>query len=331
MSKRPSGIEKTPFRWGRFALIVLCFGLCYIGFLVLGSSALEAADDAYGFLALLLCAFFMGVLASGLWDVQARGKFGSTFWVACWAFLVTTVPLIIASVETLICVAMAAPIVGFIMALGILVTRFVVRVQQDRTTTRYSTLFLLPVVLMAGQEYFLESDFFSPSSTEVLVSEIVIDAPPEVIWAHTLEIAEISPEERRWTASHVILGAPQPIDATVDGDIRSLRWTKGVQFQEHITAREDNRYLAWRFVFHKPETLAAIDPNIHPQSRTLFLQGGSYRLTAAPEGRTRLMLSTTYTLKTPINGYLRLWGSFFLDDFQSSVLGVIKARAEATT
>jgi len=329
VNKETSSVS-AGFRWGRFALILATYWLCYFVVFVLANTVFGSLDQAFGFLGLILCGLVMGVLASLLWDPQVERRYLEVLGTALLAFVCTLLPLVLLQFETLICIVIALPIVGVLMALSIWGTRLIVRWRQNHATATYSALIVVPLALLSQQGAFLDSDFLSPSATEVLQSEIVINASPETVWAHTLEIAPIREEERIWTTSHALLGAPQPIDAQLNGAIRDLRWTKGVQFQEHITQRDENTFLEWRFVFHKPETLAAIDPNIHPQSRTLFLEKGSYRLIPEQDGRTRVLLTTTYHMKTPINGYLRAWGTLFLDDFQTSVLAVIKSRAEAS-
>ncbi len=320
----------SSFRWARFALILTTYLLCYFVVFVLANTVIVSLDQAFGFLGLILCGLVMGVLASWLWDPRVERRYLDVLGTALLAFVCTLLPLVLFQFETLICIVIALPIVGVLMALSIWGTRLIVNWRQDRATATYSALVVVPLALLSQQGAFLDSDLLSPASTEMLQSEIVINASPETVWAHTLEIAPIGEEERIWTMSHALLNAPQPIDARLNGDIRELRWTKGVLFQEHITQRAENAYLEWRFVFHKPETLAAIDPNIHPQSRTLFLEKGSYRLLPEPGGRARVVLTTTYHMKTPINGYLRVWGTLFLDDFQTSVLAVIKSRSEAS-
>lgn len=331
MIEKTSPLQK-PVRWVRFALMVAAFAGCYLVFFSLNYALRdvmwETMGDAFSFLSLILCGFVLGVVASWLWDPLADGKFRHVLGVAVGAFLCSLVPLLVMAVETVVCLVMAAPIVVVLVSLGIWTARGVVRRRKDRATTTYSAILAIPFALLSQQHAFLNSDFLSPQVTETFQSEIVISAAPEVIWEHTLDISPIQKSERIWTVSHAILGAPQPIDARLNGDVRDLRWTKGVRFQEHITASIPSQYLEWRFVFHRPDTLAAIDPNIHPQSRTLFLEKGSYRLVPEPDGRTRVFLTTTYHMKTPINGYLRWWGALFLDDFQTSVLAVVKARSE---
>ncbi len=158
-----------------------------------------------------------------------------------------------------------------------------------------------------------------------------MDAPADVVWAQTLVIPEIQPDERVWTFSHNVLATPRPESATLNGNLRDLRWTKGVRFQEIITGQIENERLSWRFNFHDEASLASFDPHVSPNSEMLRVSDGFYELTQLSDGRTRLVLETHYQTRSPVNGYLRLWGKLFLNDFHNAVLGVIQMRAERQT
>ena len=141
------------------------------------------------------------------------------------------------------------------------------------------SLLLLPIlaVPLFGQLEF-------PQAQMRVTTQIAIEAPKDVIWANTIEIDEIQAAERVWTFSHNILGTPRPIDAALMGDVRKLRWTGGIVFEEHLTALESNTSMTWDFVFNAPETLIAFDPHIAPQGGIVNMQSGSYHLTSLPNG-----------------------------------------------
>ena len=248
--------------------------------------------------------------------------------VVAWGLLplvLLIVFLLFVGVETLICVAIAAAPFLVLMSLGIWLMRLLLgRMSSDGSMTKVnSSLLLLPFAMVP----FL--DMFSfPEQRHAVVTEIVIPAPVDVVWNETLEISAIQDDERIWTFSHDILGAPQPIDAVLDGGIRQLRWTKGVRFQEHIDQIVEHRFVSWRFVFNEADTLEAIDPHIAPDGELVNLERGFYSLEPLGEDATRLHLETRYRLKTPINAYLSLWGDVFLQDFHRSVLTVIEKRSE---
>lgn len=248
--------------------------------------------------------------------------------VARWASLpigVLCIGLLIFAFETIICVIIVAPIFIVLMVLGqaimrSLLKKSLVKASSDRVNV---SLLLLPIlaVPLFGQINF-------PQAEMRVTTQMVIQAPADVIWAHTFEIEQIQNHERVWTFSHNILGTPLPIDAIVDGAVRQLRWSSGIRFEEHLTDIEPNHSMAWDFVFNAPQTLIAFDPHVAPQGGIVNMRSGSYVLSKMSGGDTLLTLETMYSVTTPINGYLALWGEVFLQDFHHAVLSVIKMRSE---
>ena len=233
--------------------------------------------------------------------------------------------LLLIQLETLICIAVLLPIFMALGWCGQWVMRAVLRkaLVDATSNTLNVSLLLLPVFAVP-----LFGQFEFPQAQMRVMTQIAVEATQDVVWTNTIEISEIQPEERVWTFSHNILGTPRPIDAVLVGDVRKLRWTGGVVFEEHLTAVESNTSMAWDFVFNAPETLVAFDPHIAPQGGIVNMQSGSYHLTSLPNGVTLLTLETNYSIRTPVNTYLAIWGEVFLQDFHHAVLSVIKTRSE---
>jgi hypothetical protein len=233
--------------------------------------------------------------------------------------------LLVVQIETLICIAILLPMFCTLMALGLLLMRWLLRrnvLPYDSTTFNVSVL-MVPVLLLP-----LMGQISFPSSQYTVTTQIEIAAPRDVVWANTYVIEAIEDHERQWTFSHNILRTPLPIDATVSGNVRQLRWSHGIRFQEHLRQVDVNRSLAWDFVFNEPLTLRSFDPHVAPQGTIVRLQHGAYTLTDLPNGNTQLTLHTHYSLSSPANGYLALWGEVFLQDFHGAVLSVIKSRSK---
>lgn len=233
--------------------------------------------------------------------------------------------LLIAAVETLICVAMAVPFLVVLVPAGVILAKWMQRYVKRRflPETLYSFSLLLPLLPLL-----LTPTIPLPAEIVTVRETTIIDAPAQVVWDHTVNIAEIRPKERLWTVSHNLLRSPMARDAQVSGTTRHLRWTKGVQFQEEITHARPHRLLEWAFVFHDKDSLHGFDLHIDPDSETLKLLDGRYELIPLADGRTELILESRYRLSTPVNWVLKPWGQLFLGDFQRSVLHVIRLRAE---
>jgi len=225
-----------------------------------------------------------------------------------------------------ICVAMAAPFFCGASALGSWLSFLCLRRLRSRSAV--SCVIALPLLGLPGMP-----DAPAPPLEGQVQSVVEIAAPPSAVWANTVAIAEIRPEERIWTVSHDLVGVPRPVDARLAGRgvgaVRHLRWTRGVRFEEVVTFWQQDRALAWTFRFGPDSIPRAVEGHVKVDSAYLRLTGGDYRLSPLPGGHTRLVLTTHYRIATPINAYCDWWGHIFLDDFHGAVLHVIKARSEA--
>ena len=277
------------------------------------------------FLAFLISPVFLGAIAQVIFDLPVKKGY---FVIVLGAIGLTTVMffiLLALNVESVICLVIGAPVIVPLEFLGVWLARIYLADRDGGAGPgrMRASLFLIPVLVLP-----IEDHVPYPQATAIVASEIIVNAPPDAVWGHTVVIPDIQPDERIWTVSHKLLGAPQPVSATIDGDTRQLTWTKGVRFQEIITDRKINERLAWDFHFDDPASLASFDSHVSPNSDMLRVSGGFYHLTALDQGRTLLRLETTYVIRSPFNPYLRFWGSLFLTDFHQSVLAVIKQRAE---
>lgn len=276
------------------------------------------------FISLIASPICMGLVVPTLLDPNNEQPFWRNFATGLGLTVLFTFLAVLFQIEAWICAAMAIPLFIPLIALGVFLARL--RNGKKSETTLKASLILLPLLAIPAEAYITY-----PAASYTLRTEIIIDAPPEVIWQHTVEIPEIQPDERIWTFSHMLLQTPQPVSAVLKGDVRQLVWTKGVRFQEIVTERVENQRLAWDFSFNDLDSLAAFDPHVSPNSAALKVSDGFYEITDIGHGQSLLVLETHYRVASPFNAYLEFWGDFFLSDFHNSVLAVIKTRSEGST
>ena len=241
------------------------------------------------------------------------------------AWLVLALATLLSAVifgEGVICLAIAAPILFVFSALGAGLTRLLLRRLAPASVA--GVFCLMPFALLPLEPY-----LGWQASAGRVTTVIEIAASPAEVWRHTVEIPQIDASTLPWTISHDLLGLPQPIDAKLPAgsQVRQLRWTRGIAFQEVITDWQENRALSWRFRFDETSIPDEIDRHIKVESRYLHLEGGGYLLEPLGTG-TRLTLTTDYVVTTPLSLYFKAWGRLMLNDFHAAVLSVIKTRAE---
>jgi hypothetical protein len=304
----------------------LCFAFAYCAFFYALQFLFDGSTrEAVTLVLFCVFPFFYGLGVQLVFDPKMRETIARLMLWGLLPVVLLSAALLIVQFETLICIAILLPMFCVLMALGVLLMRWLLRrnvLPYDSTTFNVSVL-LVPVLFLP-----LMGQVNLPTGQYTVTTQIEIAAPRDVVWANTYAIDPIQDNERQWTFSHNILRTPLPIDARVSGDVRQLRWSGGIRFQEHLTNVDVNTSLAWNFVFNAPKTLRSFDPHIAPQGSILHLKRGAYTLTDLPNGNTELTLHTHYSLSSPANGYLALWGEVFLQDFHGAVLAVIKSRSE---
>lgn len=305
-----------------FGMTLAFAGLVYI--ILFG---LSWGSDPSGsiFIGTFLLPLAIGFATQAIVDPKVQKRYLKLWGYSLIVTAVLSLVLLLIALETVICIVMAAPIFIPFQILGVLLARVILRPLTDHFDPNKVQASVLAVLAGVALVPF---DVEFPASYHHVTTTITINAPVEEVWEQTVEIPDIQPEERIWRLSHHILRAPQPVSAEMVDGVRQLRWSKGVRFEEHITARAEYESLAWDFAFPHQESLIAFDPHISPTGPDLVLDRGFYHLTALDADTTVLELTTHYRLHTPIDAYLVWWGELFLNDFHASVLHVIKERAE---
>lgn len=323
-----SETETTPGRGGRqraALLLGIVAAVLYGGVLYLLTNVLHPysgmAVVAFLLGAPLACSVLASIIADprGLWPASGHFLMG----VVVVTLMIISSALVFG--EGLICIVMAAPLLYASSILGSAIAMTLLRVGKGG---RFSSL----VVLLPLLGLPLETQATWPRETGSVVTVMEINAPPSAVWAHTVAIPAIQPEEHRPSFSHSIADAPRPLDARVEGSgpgaVRHLRWERGVHFRENITVWEQHRRLGWTFAFAPDSIPTAIEQHIRMDGDYFRLTDGDYVLEPLPGGRTRLTLTTRYWVATPINLYCHWWAQRFFSDFHGAVLEVIRNRAE---
>ncbi|MHA6719393.1 SRPBCC family protein [Sphingomonas sp. RS6] len=234
--------------------------------------------------------------------------------------------------EGILCIIMLAPIwFGLSTLGGYFAWRwFGPRDEGAGQTLRSGALLLLPVLAMQAEPYVP-----LPVTEAVVRRSIVVAAEPAAIWPLAQGVGTIAPSEGTWNLSQDVIRLPRPVSATLvgtgPGAIRHVRWQQGLSFKEVITDWQPAKRLWWRFRFDKDEMdgWKMQDRHLMPDSAYYRITDGGYTLQPLGDGRTRLMLTTRYRVRTPVNLYARLWGELILGDVSNNVLAVIAQRAEA--
>lgn len=159
---------------------------------------------------------------------------------------------------------------------------------------------------------------------------IEIDAPPEAVWEHVIDFPEL-PAPSEW---YFRWGIACPQRAAIDGRgvgaTRYCEFTTGT-FVEPITAWQAPRRLAFD-VTEQPAPMFELSPyrHVHPPHLDGYLRSnrGEFRLTALPDGRTRLEGRTWYEFDMFPQWYWTAWSDLLIHRIHERVLLHVKTLSE---
>jgi hypothetical protein len=270
---------------------------------------------------LLLVPVGIGILTVMESDNRSVGYRILAPWVPMFLTLVATAIL---GLEGAICIYLAIPVVFPFASLGGIIGGLL----RTRGIAARSLILAAPFVAWP-----LESRVGNPERIVESTQQVVIDAPPSIVWPLVASVDSIKPEEQQH-ALFLTLGFPRPISATLDhpgvGGIRRARFEKGLVFTETITDWSPGRML--RFTI-EPNTdsipSTTLDEHVTIGGPYFDVLTGLYVLDPLDSGRkTLLTLKSRHRVSTHFNLYAGWWADRIMTSIQRNILSVHKKRAE---
>jgi uncharacterized membrane protein YhaH (DUF805 family) len=280
----------------------------------------------YGWAMFFGTPFLMGTMTGFIHNRRAQRPVMETLLVATLGMALVGGLLLLFAIEGAICVAMAFPFALVVVGMGALFGRNIARTSPGRLAP--ATMAVLVVPPLAALEMLWPA---APAPTYEVVSSVVIDAPPEVVWRHVVSFDELPPPREPLFR----LGVAYPERAVIRGRgvgaLRRCEFSTGA-FLEPITVWDAPRRLSFD-VTSQPEPMRELSPyrSLHPPhlARGFRAVRGEFRLVPVTERRTRLEGSTWYTLDIHPDLYWRLWADAFVGTIHERVLRHIRNEAEA--
>lgn len=261
--------------------------------------------------------------------------------ITCLLILLITMFL---KIEGQICWLMAFPIFAFIAGCGGLVAfhrkkrRFKKKYnfdfekntidKPDKLTV--SLLFFIPIFL--GLIEGKRTTSFEYVSIE---EQVDIPAPPDAVWDALTSARQTTAGSQQWSLCGMI-GFPHHKSTTLDtvatGGHRTASYEKGLTFFETISQLEPGRRLDLNITTH-PATIskAVMDEHIVIGGEHIRMQGDTYTLQPLPNGKTRLSLTSRFSINTPFNWYARIWANWLMSDVLTEELQILKQSCTDTT
>jgi uncharacterized membrane protein YhaH (DUF805 family) len=267
----------------------------------------------------------MGATAAYLDNRWHPGSFRRALGLGLLSVLFAELALLLFALEGVICLAMAAPLILPVGAMGGLIGKMIADATQRPPSELAAALVVLPLV--AGGEALLVAP-----GENVVLTVVEVDAPPAIVWENVVGFPELTAKP----AWYFAWGIACPVRATIEGQgigaTRFCEFTTGT-FVEPITAWEHPSRLAFD-VTHQPPALIELSPyrHVHPPHFSGYLTSkrGEFRLSELPGGRTRLEGRTWYTFAMYPERYWTLWSDTLIHRIHGRVLEHIKQVSEAS-
>ena len=315
----------VPFLIAVAACLLLSFGLIKleeVGKLPLG---MKSVGGYFGLATFLAFPFAIGV-SGGVVIRRAGGTFGQG--VAAAMTLVGAVILVLCGMlmEGIVCVVMAAPIGAVLAFFGAVVGYFLARTKAADGTLQSAAW--LSIVFMVGLE-----GWNPPAPLEATTSsEVIINAPAARVWAELHDIRDLPATDNFLFQ----FGIAHPMGTVTDGQgvgaARLCKLSTG-DMPEIVTVWKPGQELRFKVLSTPPSMRETgffgktIDTT-HIHSAYASLDGG-FKLTALPDGRTRLVGESHYLLNIAPASYWNLWTEEIVHMVQRRVLEHVKTRSEA--
>jgi uncharacterized membrane protein YhaH (DUF805 family) len=229
------------------------------------------------------------------------------------------------AMEGIICLLMALPLAAALGVMGAIVGRQIALRGSGSLAGAAAVLFVVPTGAL------VEKVTTPPPPTYEVATTVDIAAPATIVWKKVVQFHEI----RETPAWYFRAGIAYPVRAIIAGTgvgaIRRCEFSTGA-FVEPITVWDEPRTLAFD-VIEQPPPLTEL--SIYSRVYAPHLNGyfrserGEFRLTALPNGGTRLDGHTWYTVAIYPQAYWRGLSEILLHDIHRRVLNEVKLEAES--
>jgi uncharacterized membrane protein YhaH (DUF805 family) len=259
---------------------------------------------------------------------QPRSWF-STLGVSLLPALLVGGLLLVFALEGAICIAMAMPIMLPLSLAGGFLGKNIAAMRGahgSRPRQLAGCLVALPILAFGESRLSQHAEFCVETSVHVAVA-------PAVVWRNVISFPSLD-QPAPWLFR---LGIAGPQGARIEGHgvgaLRHCDFTTG-SFVEPITAWDEPRRLAFD-VTDQPEPMFELSPyrDIHPPHLNGAFRSthGEFVLEPSPDGGTRLIGRTWYTLELAPAAYWTIWTDWVVHRIHLRVLEHIKRLAEHAT
>lgn len=314
-------IPKTPM--GNAVVTVAMTTLLGLTVTFLGTQAMTS----YGWGLFVAQPFCMGLFAVLLYSYHEPRTLPTCLAISLLPLGVLGIVLLVVALEGVICLLMAAPIATVLALLGGSLGYAI----QITHWTRRGAPFVISVVLVAMPSLLGYEHNAKPQPHVYQVqSEIVVNAPPEIVWQKVVSFTQIAPPKELLFRAGVAYPIRAEIAGSGVGAVRRCVFSTGA-FVEPIETWDEPKLLRFS-VAENPAPLNELTPYGHIEPAHLHgyfvSHHGQFQLADLPGGRTKLIGTTWYTNAMWPEQYWHHWSDYIIHRIHMRVLLHIQEEAE---
>ncbi|HSE42180.1 MAG TPA: DUF805 domain-containing protein [Acidobacteriota bacterium] len=269
--------------------------------------------------------FCLGLTSSLIYSYREPRKWIECVVVALIALGIAGAVLFVVAFEGMICLLMAAPLLGVLAMLGASLGYFL-QFQAGSQAKVYCVSNLLVLAIM-----FLQSAAQPKPTMFAVTTTMEIQAAPQTVWKNVISFSELPPPDEFIFRAGIAFPTRAEIHGAGVGAVRHCRFSTGA-FVEPITVWDEPNLLRFS-VDQNPEPMQewTIYHSIHPPHlKGFFLsQQGEFLLVPISQDRTLLKGTTWYYHNLWPETYWKVWCDFVIHTIHKRVMRHIKNLSEA--
>ena len=282
------------------------------------------AIDSYGGSLFIAMPIVSGACAGFIFNQPDMQTLGASMLVGLVSVAMGGLALLLFAFEGVVCLAMAAPLIVPLGAIGGLFGWLIAK------TILIQSRYMLGGALMIVPFISLVEFQFKEYKVYVVESQVIVNATPDQVWDNVVSFPDIT-EPPAW---YFKMGIASPLRARIEGRgvnaVRYCEFTTGA-FVEPITTWDQPNRLAFD-VADQPDPLIELSPyrNIRPPHLQHILQSvrGEFELKSTADGKTILTGRTWYSVDMGPRIYWRLWTDKIIHQIHLRVLDHIRENTE---
>ena len=269
--------------------------------------------------------FLLGFVSAWLLNLRALHTSERTIAVGIETMILTAALLFGSLREGMGCLIMALPLaLPFGMAGSIVAWQICAHRRRALPPKAAAFLLMVPLLMLGEHAARLQPPLHP------VITSVVIDAPPAVVWKQLVAFSQLEPPEEWYFRAGIAYPTTAKIVGSGPGATRYCRFSTG-DFVEPITVWEENRLLAFN-VSAEPPSMRELSPgNITPphlEHNYFRSQRGQFRLVPVSGGRTLLEGTTWYQDYYWPQAYWQAWSDAIVHRIHLRVLRHVKTEAE---